>query len=372
VSKRKENIVSVPFVGLGERFRSNETALLAAVTKIGRNGQFILGETVERFEKGLADFCRSGYVVSVNSGFDALFLSLKALGIGAGDEVITAANSFIASAGAIAAAGATPVFVDVTDDFNIDVELIERSITRKTKAIMPVHLTGLPARMDQINKIAVDHGLFVVEDAAQAIGATWQGKSVGSWGDVGCFSLHPLKNFHIFGDGGFITMQEEASMEQFLLLRNHGLVSRDECQSWGYNSRLDGMQAAMGLVCLDKLSEWNQRVKDIAVQYRDGIKHPVYHQPIDKDAESVFHNYVIRVSDRDKLMSYLAEEGVDTKIHYPIPLHLQPAAKDLGYQEGDFPSTELFVKEMMSLPIYPELSDNQVANVINYINKFYS
>ena len=364
--------IKVPFVGLGERFRSNEAELIAAICEIGREGQFILGEKVQQFEQSLADFCQSQYVVTVNSGYDALYHSLKLLGVGGGDEVITVPNSFIATAGAIIATGAKPVFVDVTDDFNIDVELIESAITSKTKAILPVHLTGLPARMDQINNIAKAHGLFVVEDAAQAIGATWQGKTVGTWGDLGCFSLHPLKNFHVFGDGGFITMQDKSIMTQSLLMRNHGLVNRDECQTWGYNSRLDGLQAAMGLVCMDKLNVWNDRVKQIAGFYREGIKLPARHQPIDKEAESVYHNYVLRVPKRDALMAYLSEAGIDSKVHYPIPLHLQPAARNLGYKKGDFPRTEQFTTEMLSLPIYPELSDIQIALVIKKINSFYA
>lgn len=372
MSNLKTHKLTVPFVGLGERFQANEAELLNAVAEIGRNGQFILGEKVSQFEQSLANFCQSKYVISVNSGFDALFLSLKVLGVGKGDEVITAANSFIASAGAITATGATPVFVDVADDFNMDVELLERAITSKTKAIMPVHLTGLPARMDKIQALAATHDLFIVEDAAQAIGASWQGRSVGTLGDLGCFSLHPLKNFHIFGDGGFICTQSESYMEQLLLLRNHGLINRDECQRWGFNSRLDGIQAAMGLVCVRKLATWNARVKEIAALYRHGIKPPVCHQIIDKDAESVFHNYVLRVPQRDDLMAFLAEVGVDSKVHYPIPLHLQPAAKSLGYQKGDFPQTELFTQEMLSLPIYPELSNDQVAWVIESVNRFFN
>lgn len=362
----------VPFVGLGQRFQTVEKDLLAAVSDIGRKGQFVLGDTVASFERALATYCKSQYTVSVNSGFDALFLALKALGIGKGDEVITAPNSFIATAGAIAATGAKPVFVDVADDFNIDVELIGAAITPNTKALLPVHLTGLPAQMDRIMEIAAHHQLLVVEDAAQAIGATLQGKAVGTWGDAGCFSLHPLKNFHVFGDGGFITLQQENLKDEITRLRNHGLVNRDECLHWGYNSRLDGVQAAMGLICLEKLDQWNGRVKQIAAQYREGLVASVQHQPVNEQADSVYHNYVVRVAERDKLMGYLAERGVDSKIHYPIPLHLQPAAKDLGYGLGDFPRTELFAQEMLSLPIYPELTDEQVAYVIECINEYFS
>ncbi len=372
MSALNSNALTVPFVGLGKRFQSLEPELLAAISAAGCSGQFILGESVAHFEAALAQWCQSQSVVCVNSGFDALFLALKALGVGDGDEVITAPNSFIATAGAISAVGAMPVFVDVAEDFNIDPDKIEAAITDSTKVILPVHLTGLPADMTRILALAAKYKLSVVEDAAQAIGATWQGKQVGSWGDIGCFSLHPLKNFHVFGDGGFMTLQRPELMEAVVRLRNHGLVNRDESLHWGYNSRLDGIQAAMGLVCLSRLEAWNRRVKEIATHYREGLLAPVLHQPITPAAESVFHNYVVRVPRRDELMCFLAGKGIDTKVHYPIPLHLQPAARPLGYAVGDFPNTERFAQEMLSLPIYPELSNDQIAYVMDCINSFFT
>jgi dTDP-4-amino-4,6-dideoxygalactose transaminase len=362
---------NIPFVDLTRQFRGIESELTQAFLDIGRSGIYIMGEKLESFECKAAKFCGVKYAIGVADGSEALLLILKSLGIGPGDEVITATNSFIASAGAIVGAGAKPVLVDVTEDFNIDPHKIEAVITPCTKAIMPVHLTGRTAAMDEINSIAERYGLKVVEDAAQAIGATYRGRRAGSLGDAAGFSLHPLKNLGGYGDGGLITTNDSTLDAKLRLLRNHGLRNRDECEIWGYNSRLDALQAAFLEIKLAKLDAWNRRCREIASTYREGLSSYVQ-VPVDQSwEECVYHNFVIRTEQRDELMAYLNKKGVDTRIHYPIPIHLQDAACGLGYQQGDFPNAERYALTMISLPIYPELTDDEVCHVITVTKSFF-
>ena len=363
--------MTIPFVDLARQFRSIETELTQAFLDVGRSGVYIMGERLEKFEKNAAEFCGVKHCLGVADGSDALFLVLKAIGIGPGHEVITAANSFIASAWVIAAVGAKPVLVDVDEDLNMDPSLLEGAITSNTRAVIPVHLTGRPAPMDEINAIAHSKGLFVLEDAAQAIGARYHGRPVGSLGHAGGFSLHPLKNLGVYGDGGLITTNDSQLDASLRKLRNHGLRNRDECEVWGFNSRLDSMQAAFADIKLKRLQQWNARCLEIANMYRTGLKH-VVQVPVDREWERcVYHNFVIRTDNRDALMSYMKEKGVDSRIHYPIPIHLQDAARELGYGLGDFPNSEKFAKTMVSLPIYPELSNDEVAYVIAVIQSFF-
>lgn len=368
------NNYSVPFVDLARQFATIETELTKEFLSVGRSGVYIMGGRLESFEKKMSEYLDVKHVLGVADGSDALFLIMHALGIGAGDEVITAPNSFIASAWTIVAVGAKPVFVDVDEDLNISPELLEAAITPATKAIMPVHLAGRPAQMDQINKIAAKHNLYVIEDSAQAIGASYKGRKTGTLGIAAGFSLHPLKNLGIYGDGGLITTNDDHLNIKLRKLRNHGLINRDECEMWGYNSRLDPMQAAFGEVKLKYLDQWNNRCRDIADMYRQGlsnVKELVL--PIDKEGEiCVYHNFVIRTERRDEFMNYMREHGVDTRIHYPIPIHLQVAAVSLNYKNGDFPNTERFAKTMVSLPIYPELTDTEVNHVIQMVNGFFN
>jgi dTDP-4-amino-4,6-dideoxygalactose transaminase len=311
------------------------------------------------------------HVIGVADGSDALFLILKALGIGPGDEVITATNSFIASAWVIVAAGATPVFADVRDDFNINPASISAKITSRTRAIIPVHLTGRPAPMNEINTIAQCHGLYVVEDAAQAIGARYHGRRVGSLGIAAGFSLHPLKNLGVYGDGGLISTNDNALAAKVRSLRNHGLRNRDECEIWGFNSRLDTLQAAIAEIKLARLDTWNARCRQIAYTYRENLGAFV-EVPNDREwEECVYHNFVIRTHHRDFLMKHLKLNGVETRIHYPIPIHLQDSAKDLGYKLGDYPCAELYAKTMISLPIFPELRDEEVNWVISAVKSYF-
>ncbi|RFB71072.1 MULTISPECIES: DegT/DnrJ/EryC1/StrS family aminotransferase [unclassified Herbaspirillum] len=363
--------IVVPFVDLARQFRGIEAELTQAFLDVGRSGGYIMGARLESFERKAAEFIGVRHALGVADGSDALFLVLKALDIGPGDEVITATNSFIASAWVIAAVGATPVLVDVAEDFNIDPKLVEAAVTPRTKAIIPVHLTGRPAPMDEINAIAQKHGLFVLEDAAQAIGARYRGKRTGALGHAAGFSLHPLKNLGVYGDGGLITTDDDALAAKLRLLRNHGLRNRDECEIWGFNSRLDTMQAAFAEIKLGYLDGWNTRCREIANTYATGLGDCVQ-VPVDQAwEECVYHNFVIRTERRDALMAHLLQNGVDTRVHYPIPIHLQDAAKHLGYKLGDFPHAELYAKTMISLPIYPELSDAEVNHVVDSVRSFF-
>lgn len=363
--------MQIPFVNLAKQFSSIENELVQNFIDIGRSGGYIMGEVLETFEKNAATFLEVKHVLGVADGSDALFLIMHALGIGEGDEVITAPNSFIASAWTIVSTGAKPVFVDVDQDLNINPKLIELAINEKTKAIMPVHLAGRPAKMDEINAIAKKYNLFVIEDSAQAIGARYKGKRVGGLSNAAGFSLHPLKNLGIYGDGGLIATNDDILYEKLKKLRNHGLINRDECEVWGYNSRLDTIQAAFANTKLKYLEKWNARCHEIATIYKNnliGIE-----TPVDQEWEyCVYHNFVIKTINRDLMMKYLKENGVDTRVHYPIPIHLQTAAKELGYKNGDFPNTEIFSKTMISLPIYPELTNEEVYYVIEKVNSFNS
>ncbi len=337
------------------------------------NCNFIMGKEVDEFEKHFADYCGVKYAIGLNSATDALFLALKAIGTQNGDEVITAPNSFIATAGAIVAAGASPVFVDVCDDYNINPDLIEKAITPKTKAIMPVHLTGNPADMENILAIANKHNIAIIEDAAQAVGASINNKKVGSFG-IGCFSLHPLKNLNVCGDGGVLTTNDDDIYEKILPSRNHGLISRDESLFFGFNSRLDTIQASIALLGLNEIESVNNKRIENANLYdnklstlQDFIKVPKRKT----NANQVFHTYVISVKNRNKLIEFLSKNGVETKIHYPIPIHLQKAAQYLGYKKGDFPKAETQANDIISLPIHQYLTHSEINYVCETIYNFY-
>lgn len=340
-----------------------------------KTGQFTLGPAVEEFETQFAKLCRARFAIGVNSGTDALMLILRAIGIGPGDEVITAPNSFIATAGGIAMVGATPVFVDVADDYNIDPNLIERAITPRTRAIIPVHLTGNPAAMPQIMELANRRGLPVIEDAAQAIGAAIDSRPVGSWGIAAGFSLHPLKNLNVWGDGGVVVTNSEELAEKVRLLRNHGLRSRDEAVIFGHNSRLDTLQAIVACHLMESLDAitsariQNAQTYDAALsRLPEAITLP----PRRSNVRQVYHTYVIQARDRDRLSAFLSERGVETKVHYPTPIHLQLAARHLGYREGDFPVCEAQARSILTLPVHQDLTEAQRAYVVENIRKFYA
>jgi dTDP-4-amino-4,6-dideoxygalactose transaminase len=344
---------------------------LTAIGKVLDHGNFVLGSEVQQFEEMFAAYCGVRFAVGVNSGTDALFLSLKAFGIGSGDEVITVPNSFIATASVIVAAGAKPVFVDVRNDYNMDPFLLERTITPRTRAIIPVHLTGRPADMDPINEVARKHGIHVIEDAAQAVGAKYRGKKVGSLGEAGCFSLHPLKTLNACGDGGIVTTNDESIYERLIRLRNFGFINRDETVLWGYNSRLDSLQAAVLLVKFKLFDEWNAKRRINAKGYTSLLKDVLEIPPEQQQEYCVYHTFVVQVEKRSELMEYLQNNGVGTRIHYPIPIHLQPAALGLGYRIGDFPICEKQSNKILSLPVHQGISDEHIHYVSDKITTFY-
>jgi len=346
--------------------------LLVAINRVLGHGGFILGDEVASFESEFATYCETRYSVGVGNGTDALFLALKATEVGPGDEVITAPNSFLSSAACIALTGARPVFVDVKDDLNIDPSKLEAAITPRTRAILPVHLTGRPADMAPILEIAERHDLVVVEDAAQAVGARYRGKRVGSLGTVGCFSFHPLKNLNAPGDGGAITTNVPEIYEYLVKARNHGLRTRDEAEFWSVNSRLDSLHAAILRVKLKYLDAQTEARRITASWYQKHLA-DVVAVPEDRvDEHAVYHTFIIQTDRRDELQRNLAAKGVETKIHYPIPIHLQKAARDLGYEPGAFPVAEEQAKRVLSLPVYPELTADQKTIVVEGICEFFA
>lgn len=365
--------MKVPYVDLVAQHAPIKDELLAAVGNVIDHSQFILGHEVAEFERRFAELCGVHYAVGVNSGTDALILALRALDIGPGDEVITVANSFVASAGCVPLVGARPVFVDVREDYNIDPALIESALTPRTRAILPVHLTGRPANMDLITEIAQAHGLYVVGDCAQAVGAEYKGRRVGSFGDVGCFSLHPLKTLGACGDGGVLTTNDVGLYERFKDLRNIGLRAGNECVVWGHNSRLDTMQAAILLVKLEHLEEWTEERRANACFYQERLADlSQVCVPVDKPYErAVYQTFVIQARWRDQLKEHLAARGVGTAIHYPIPIHLQKAAIGLGYRVGSFPVIERQAGRILSLPVYPGLGSQQLEHVVDGLYSFY-
>jgi dTDP-4-amino-4,6-dideoxygalactose transaminase len=365
--------VNVPFVNIGAQHAPIKAELLDAIGRVIDSGMFVLGAEVEEFERAFADVCGSRYAAGVNSGTDALVLALRALGVGPGDEVITAANSFIASAGCAAMLGATPVLADVGDDYNLDPAAVERAITPRTKAIVPVHLTGRPAKMDEIMQIAEAHNLHVVEDAAQAVCAEYRGRRVGSIGVAGCFSLHPLKTLSAIGDGGVLTTDDEGLYEELKVLRNIGLKTRDDAVSWSGNSRLDTLQAAALLVKLKYIEDWTERRRANARLYRELLAGIPQVQPPDElpHERAVYQVFKILADDRDALQKYLGEHGIGSAVHYAVPLHLQTVAAELGYKVGDFPVTEAQAARILSIPVYHTLERSDVEQVAATIRAFY-
>lgn len=363
----------VPFVDIAAQHASIRNELLVAIGHVIDSGMYVLGQEVEEFERRFADLCGVRYAVGLNSGTDALIFALRALGVGPGDEVITAANSFIASAGCAALVGARPVLADVGDDYNLDPDSLERAITPRTKAIIPVHLTGRPAKMDQILHIAEAHGLPVIEDAAQAVCATYRGRPVGSLGRVGCFSLHPLKTLSALGDGGVLTTNDLTIYEEVKILRNLGLRTRDNATVWSGNSRLDTIQAAALLVKMEHIEAWTERRREHARQYRNILSSvPQVQAPNEEPHErAVYQVFKIMAEDRDALQQYLSDQGIGSAVHYAVPMHLQTVAAELGYKVGDFPVTERQAEQILSIPVYHTLDALDIEHVGETIRAFY-
>lgn len=362
---------SVPYTAFAKKNAPIKERLMLAFEKVLDGGQYILGPEVRAFEREFADYCQAQFALGVSSGFCALQLTLRVLGLTGRDEVITAPNSFVATAASIVVAGARPVFADIGADLNIDPERIEEAITPRSKVIIPVHLTGRPARMVEILEIAKRHDLFVLEDAAQAVGAMLNGRRVGSLGNAGCFSLHPLKNLHAFGDGGMVTMNDPNMVEKISKLRNHGLRNREQCDAWGFNCRLDEIQAALLRVQMTQLDQWTDERRRLAFRYNEMLKECVEIPEEHNGEYCVYQTYVIQAEQRDELREFLVGNGVEALVHYPVPIHLQPAAKELGYSIADFPETAKACRRILSLPLYPGLTESQQDHVAELISKFY-
>ena len=345
--------------------------LVQAFESVLDSGHYIMGPETQEFEREFARYCETPRAVGMADGTSALHIVLRALGIGPGDEVITAPNSFIASAASIALVGATPVFADVKEDLNIDPAKVEAAITPRTRAIMPVHLTGRPARMTEIVEIAKTHSLFIIEDAAQAVGAKLNGKRVGSWGTAACFSLHPLKNLHAFGDGGMVTTSDSSLADKVAKMRNHGLRNRQDCDFFAFNARLDELQAALLRVQLRELDGWTEERRRLAFRYNELLK-PFVKVPAENPGEyCVFQTYVAQAERRDQLQAFLRTNGVEALVHYPVPIHLQPAARKLNYTEASFPVASRTCDCILSLPLYPGMTDTQQDLVAELVAKFY-
>lgn len=363
---------SIPFVDLKAQYKSIKTEVNAAIKRVLESTNYILGKEVEQFEKEFAKFCDTKFAIGVSSGLNALELGMKALGIGPNDEVITPVNSFIASSSAISFTGAKPVLVDCDENtFNIDVQKIEGKISKKTKAIMPVHLYGRSAEMDQILEIAKKYNLIVIEDACQAHGASFKNNRVGSFGAIAAFSFYPGKNLGAYGDGGVITTSDRKTALKLKQMRNYGQTQKYHHDYLAWNSRLDAIQAAVLAIKLKYIHKWNKARRKNALIYNRLLQNLSIITPeIPTDSYHVFHLYVIRYKKRDNLAKYLNSKGISTGFHYPIPIHLQKAYSQLGYKKGDFPISEKLASEILSLPMYPELKESEIEYVVKEIKNF--
>jgi dTDP-4-amino-4,6-dideoxygalactose transaminase/acetyltransferase-like isoleucine patch superfamily enzyme len=360
-----EKRMNIPLVDLKAQYRALAEEIDSAIQAVLERGDFILGGAVQDFEEEFADYCAVEHAIGVANGTDALHLGLRACGIGAGDEVITAANSFIASAAAISFAGATPVFADIDPrTYTLDPAAVERAITSRTRAILPVHLYGQPADMDAIMAIARRHGLRVIEDACQAHGALYRGRRVGTIGDLGAFSFYPGKNLGAAGDGGAAVTGDPDLARQMRMLRNYGQSAKYHHDFLAFNSRLDTVQAAVLRVKLRYLDGWNQQRRQAAALYTELLADCGFPTPyVAPEVQSVFHLYVTRLDGRDEIVRQLNQRGVGAGIHYPIPIPQQQAYAFLGYRPGDFPVTEAVCREVLSLPLYPEITPAQIRTV---------
>jgi dTDP-4-amino-4,6-dideoxygalactose transaminase len=357
---------------MAAQFAEQRDEIMARVEAVLAEGKLVGGPDIEILEQEIAVFCGVAHAVALNSGTDALALGMAALGIGEGDEVIMPPNSFIASAAAVATIGAVPVFADVCEDQNIDPERAEAALTPRTKAVMPVHLTGRIADMAPLLEIAEHHGLLVVEDASQSFGSRYEERLAGSFGNAGCFSAHPLKNFNAAGDSGFLTTDDGELAEKVAKMRNHGLVGKGLSEAFGYVSRMDTLQAAILRYKLEALPDVIERRRHNAALYRELLDPAYVFMAPERDVEfNTYHTFVIQVERRDELKAHLAEQQIGSAIHYPLPIHLQPAASHLGHKAGDFPVAEKQAGRIISLPVHQTLSHNDVGRVADTVNGFF-
>jgi dTDP-4-amino-4,6-dideoxygalactose transaminase len=371
----KAGVRSIPLLDLTRQYQPLRDPIQTAISAVIESQRFILGAGVERFEQRFADYCGARYAIGCASGTDALELALLATGIGTGDEVLTVPFTFFATAGAIMSAGARPVFIDVEpESFNLDVRELDHALATypSVKAILPVHLYGGCADMGPIIERAAARGIPVIEDAAQAVGAKWLGRRAGSIGTVGCFSFFPTKNLGGFGDGGMLTTNDEDLARKLKALRIHGSFEKYTHQWPGMNSRLDALQAAVLDVKLDHLDDWTRARQRNAALYRELLSGVVTTPAAQRyQTNHVYNQFVIRCARRDELRAFLAESGVGTEVYYPLPLHLQPALSSYGLKAGDFPVSEQLAEEVLALPIFAELTGEEITMVAGLIREFY-
>ena len=362
---------SIKYAKIGEQFQKESKILLKKISSLLNSGAYVGGKEIDIFEKNIAKRCGSKFAISMNSGTDALTIAMHLLGVRRGDEVITPPNSFIASTATIVHLGAKPVFADVLNDMNINPDEVGRKITKKTKAIMPVHLSGRIAEMDEIKKIAKKKNIPVIEDAAQAVGSLYKNKPSGSLGDMGCFSSHPLKNLNACGDGGYMTTNNFKIYQKAKSLVNHGMEKRNIIKNFGYVSRMDNLQALILNHRLDNLDDLILKRRKNARFYFDNLTSDIF-IPEEKTHEfNTYHTFVIQTKKRNQLKKYLEKNGIPSLIHYPVPIHLQPAAKFLGHKKGDFPMTEKLSNTMLTLPINQELKLSELKYIVKTINLYF-
>ena len=363
--------MKIPYVDLSYNNKSKKD-LISVFEKVLDKGQFVGGQEIDLFEKKIAKLCGTNYAVALNSGTDALTLALHMLGVKKGDEVITPPNSFIASTAVIIHLGAKPVFVDVLEDQNMDPKKIQDAITKKTKAIMPVHLSGRMSQMDKIMSVAKKNSIPVVEDAAQSVGSKYNNKMSGSYGDFGCFSAHPLKNLNALGDSGYLTTNNFKYYQKIKSLSNHGMEKRNIIKNFGYVSRMDNLQAAFLNYKLKNLNKVIfKRRKNAKIYMKELDRKHIFFNDETKEEFNTYHTFVVQVKFRDKLKKYLQDKGIGTSIHYPVPIHLQPASKFLGYKKGDFENTEIQSQKILTLPVNENLSEDQIKYISKHVNQFY-
>ena len=363
--------MKINYIDLKIKLKKEKKSLLPLLEKTLAEGSYINGSEVEKFEKKISKVCGSKYAVAFNSGTDALTMALVLLGVRKGDEVITPPNSFISSTSSIIHIGAIPVFADVLEDQNINPKEIEKKITKKTKAIMPVHLTGRICEMNEIKRISKKYRIPILEDAAQSVGSKYYNQKSGSIGDIGCFSTHPLKNLNSCGDGGFFVTNNYEIYKKGKILRNHGLEDRNVVKKFGYISRMDVIQAKILNFRLKNLNSTILKRRNNANFYLKNINREFYQLVDEKSYQyNTYHTFVIKTPKRDKLINYLKKNSIGTAIHYPIPIHLQPASKFLKYKKGDFPTTESQAKEILTLPIHQNLALRDLKKIVASLNKF--
>ena len=370
---KNTNIPKINHNYLPQQFK-NSQSILREIKILLKNTDFTLGKEVDKFEKNFAKLTDSKYAIGVNSGTDAIILSLKAGGIQKNDEVITTSYTFYATIGAIVSIGAIPKFVDVGPDYNINEKLLSKALTKKTKAIIPVHWSGLICDMRSISNFAKKNKLIVIEDACHAIMSERDGNKPGKYSYSACYSMHPLKNLNVWGDGGVITTNSKKTRDKLFLLRNHGLQDRNICKVFAGNSRLDTLQAIVANKMLKKINYiTNSRIKNAKLFDKLLFNYKEVIIPFrEKSNKQVFHIYVILVKKRDKLLKHLNNNNIDAKVHYPIPMHLQPAAKKFGYKKGDFPKTEYICKNAISLPVHEFIYEKDIKYMVKKIREFYN